>query len=152
MHHIYTVLSPGSADSRASAYPPILTVSWFFEVLHVTVQHAKFLHIYSESEVRSAELTYIAAIIVLIRFGCRDIRHQKFAHTPPSFAALFPCSTKFAYSKRRLDAAETWQRGYEPVRFVARYMYSFFHCRVDLKEARTKRRCGTPWQLTSHPG
>ena len=41
--------------SRASAHPPILTVLWFFEVLHVTAHHAKFLHI--ESEGGSAELT-----------------------------------------------------------------------------------------------
>ena len=54
--------------------PPILTVLWvFFEVL--------------------------------MRFGRHDIRHQRFAHTPSvaSFAAFFPCSTKFAYCKRRLQ-------------------------------------------------
>ena len=50
-----TVLSRASAHTRASAHPPILTVLWFFEVLHVTAHHAKFLHI--ESEGGSAELT-----------------------------------------------------------------------------------------------
>ena len=50
-----------------------------------------------------------------------------------SFAAFFPCSTKFAYCKWRLNAVETWQRGYESINFVARY--SFLHCRAGLDEA-----------------
>ena len=54
--------------------PPI----WqFFRVLCVTAHHAKFLH--SKSEGRS---TYVAPII-LMHFGCSDIRHQRFAHTRP---------------------------------------------------------------------
>ena len=52
-----------------------------------------------------------------------------------SFVAFFPCSTKFAYCKWWLNAAETWQRGYELVGFVARY--SFLHCRAGLNEARS---------------
>ena len=66
-------------------------------------------------------------------------RHQASkVHTHPSlalFTAFFPCSTKFAYCKWWLDAAETWQRGYELVSFVARY--SFLHCRAGLDEARS---------------
>ena len=50
-----TVLSRASVHTQASAQPPILTVLWFFEVLHVTAHHAKFLHL--ESKDRSAELT-----------------------------------------------------------------------------------------------
>ena len=41
--------------SQASVHPPILTVLWFLEVLHVTAHYAKFLR--SESESRSAEFT-----------------------------------------------------------------------------------------------
>ena len=48
-----------------------------------------------------------------------------------SFAAFFPCSTKFVYCKRRLNTAETWQQGYESVSFVA--WYSFLHCRTMLE-------------------
>ena len=57
--------------SWANAHPPILTVSWVFEVFHVTAHHAKFLC--SELKTRSAELTYIAAII-LVCFRRHDIR------------------------------------------------------------------------------
>ena len=39
-----TVLSRASAHFRASAYPPILTVLSFFEILRVTAHHAKLLH------------------------------------------------------------------------------------------------------------
>ena len=42
-------------------------------------------------------------------------------------------STKFAYCKWRLNAAETWQRGYELVSFVVQY--SFLHCQAGLDEA-----------------
>ena len=40
-----------SAHTKASAHPPILTVLWFFTVLHVTAYHVKFSR--SESEGRS---------------------------------------------------------------------------------------------------
>ena len=43
-----------STHLHTSAHHPILTVLWFFEVLHVTAHHAKSLR--SESESRSAEL------------------------------------------------------------------------------------------------
>ena len=56
-----TVLSQTNAHTQASAHPPILTVLWFFEVLHVTAHHAKFLRI--ESENRSAELTYSVVLV-----------------------------------------------------------------------------------------
>ena len=99
--------------------PPNFDVLWFFEVLHVTTHHAKFLCI------ESAELW-------MPRHQASKVRtHPSMA----SFAAFFPCSTKFAYCKWRLNAAETWQQGYESVSFVA--WYSFLHCRAGLDEARS---------------
>ena len=77
--------------SRASAHPPILTVMWFFKVLRVTAHHAKFSH--SESEGRSAERHNIRQVCTYLSVA--------------SFAVFFPCSMKFAYCKRRLNAAET---------------------------------------------
>ena len=62
----------GSANTRASAHTPILTVLWFFEVLRVTAHYAKFLR--SESEGRSAELLNAIALY---------IRYQRFTHTRP---------------------------------------------------------------------
>ena len=51
--------------------------------------------------------------------------------------SVLPLRHKFAYCKRRLNAAETWQRGsYRSVRFLARY--SFLHCRAGLDKARCK--------------
>ena len=80
-----------------------------------------------------AELTYIAAI-VLMDFGRHNI---KGLHTPirDLVRSILPCSMKFAYCKRRLNAAETWQQGYELVNFVAQY--SFLHCRAGLDESWT---------------
>ena len=73
------------------------------------------------------------------------LQHQASkVRTRRSVAAFFPCSTKFAYCKRRLNAAETGQQGYEYVTFLA--PYSFLHCRAGLDEATM------PWQLTLHPG
>ena len=69
-----------------------------------------------------------------MRFGRHDLRHRTHLSVA-SFAAFFPCSKKFAYCKRWLNAAETWQRGYESVSFVARY--SFLHCWADLDEAQS---------------
>ena len=109
--------------------PPILIVLWFFEVLSVTAHHAKFLC--SESEGRSAELT-AAIVLRMPRHQASKVRtHLSVA----LFAAFFPCSTKFAYCKQRLNAAETWQQGYESVSFVARY--SFLHYQAGLDEARS---------------
>ena len=128
----------------ASAHPPILTVLWFFRVLRVTAHHAK--------------LNPKVGLLSSHSCSCSDAlwatRHQASkVRTHPSmasFAALFPCSTKFAYCKWRLNAAETWQRGYKLVSFVA--WHSFLHYRAGLDKARTKRWCSTSWQLTSHPG
>ena len=53
-----------------------------------------------------------------------------------SFTAFLPCNTKFAHCKRRPNAAETWQQGYESVLFVARY--SLLHCWAGLDEAQMK--------------
>ena len=51
---IHTCTCTCTVLSRASAHPPILTVLWFFEVLHVTAHHAKIFR----SEIRrSTELT-----------------------------------------------------------------------------------------------
>ena len=75
-----------------------------------------------------------------MRFGCHYIRHQRLAHTHPSqprSQRSFPFSTKFAYCMRRLNAAETWQRGYESVSFVARYSFLHCTCRAGLDEARS---------------
>ena len=41
-NYVIAVLSQASANTRASAHHPILTVLWFFEVLRVTANHAKF--------------------------------------------------------------------------------------------------------------
>ena len=64
-------------------------------------------------------------------------------HTPVRglklFTAFFPCSMKFVHCKWRLNAAETWQRGYKSVHIVAQY--SFLHYRAGLDEAQTKWRC-----------
>ena len=79
-----------------------------------------------------------------------------------SVCSTLPLQHKICVSKRPPNAAETWQRGYESVRFV-----TLFYYRAGLDEAPTKRRCksiwyplaanfasrfGTLWQLTSHPG
>ena len=45
--------------------------------------------------------------------------------------------------KRQPNTAETWQQGYETVRFVA--WYSFLYCRAVLDEARLKQRCKWIW-------
>ena len=63
---------------HASTHPQNLTALCFFEVLHVTAHHAKYLR--SELKSRSTELKYIAAII-LMRFRRHDTRNQRFAHT-----------------------------------------------------------------------
>ena len=63
--------------------------------------------------------------------------HQVCTHLfVASFTAFFLCSTKFAYYRWRLNTSETWQQGYELVRFVA--SYNFLHCRGGLSEVRTK--------------
>ena len=120
----------------ASAHPPILTVLCFFEVLRVTAHHAKFLH--SESEGRSVKLTYLWLIWCTLGATTSSI---KGSHTlvVALFAVFFLCSTKFAYSKQWLNAAETWQRDYELACFVA--WYSFLHRRAGLNKAWTKWRC-----------
>ena len=60
--------------------------------------------------------------------------HQVHTHlSTASFAAFFPCSTKFAYCKQRLNAVK-W--GYKSVCFVAHY--NFLHCQASLNKARTK--------------
>ena len=62
-----------------------------------------------------------------------NIRRHRFAY----MGSVLPLRHKFAYCKRRLNAAETWQRGsYRSVRFLARY--SFLHCRAGLDKARCK--------------
>ena len=63
--------------------PPILTVLWFFEVLHVTAHHTKILR----SEGRSAEMMLLWAPQ---HQASKDRTHLSVA----SFAAFFPCSTK----------------------------------------------------------
>ena len=93
----------------------------------VTAHHAKFLRIESEEGPLSSHSC-----------DCTLDATASKVHTHPSlalFTVFFPCSTKFAYCKWRLDAAETWQQGYESVSFVARY--SFLHCRAGLDEARS---------------
>ena len=109
-------------------------------VLCVTAHHANFLC--SESEGKSAELTTC---------DCSDAlwvpQHQisKVRTTPSvaSFAAFFPCSTKFMYCKRRLNAAETYQQGYESIHFVAQY--NFLYYRTGLNESRTNQQCKSIW-------
>ena len=140
VHMYYTVLSRASAHIHASTQPPILTVLRFFRVLRVTSHCANFLC--SESEGRSAELTSC---------NCSDAlwapQHQvSKVHTTPSvasFTVFFPCSTKFTYCKRRLNTAETYQQGYESIRFVAQY--NFLYCRAGLNESRTNRQCKSIW-------
>ena len=65
-------------------------------------------------------------------------RQASKVRTHPSmalFTAFFPCSTKFVYCKQQLNAAETWQWGYESVSFVA--WYSFLHCQAGLEKAQS---------------
>ena len=94
----YTVLS------RASAHPPILTVLWFFEVLHVTAHHAKFLCSESEGSPLSSHSCDCSDALWTPQHQASKIpTHLSMA----SFAVFFPCSKKFAYCKRRLNAAET---------------------------------------------
>ena len=119
---------PSKRPYLSKCPPPVLC---FFEVLRVTAHHAKFLCI--ESVGRSGELT--AAIALWMPHQASKVRtHPSVA----SFTAFFLCSTNFAYCKQRLNAAETWQRGYELVSYVARH--SFLHCQAGLDEARSKMR------------
>ena len=68
-----------------------------------------------------------------------------------SFAAFFPCSTKFAYCKRWLNTAKTWQRGYKSASFVERY--SFLHCPARLNEAQSDDavHCGSLFRIQGGP-
>ena len=117
------VLSWASAHTRASPPPPPTNFDSFV-VLRVTAHHAKFLR--SESDPKVGRLSSHSCDCSAWRslHGRHDIGRTSKVRTHPSvasFAAFFPCSTKFAYCRRRLNAAETWQRGYESIHFLARY-------------------------------
>ena len=92
---IYAVLSRASAHTRASAYPPLLTVLWFFRVLRVTAHHAN-------------------SCVANLKVGPLSSHSSDALWTPRNqvrthlsmawFAAFLPCSTKFAHCRRRLNA------------------------------------------------
>ena len=86
---------------------------------------------------KSIELTYIA-VIALMCFRHHEIRYQSFAHTVDSLVhSVLRLQFKICVVQAT-NASESWQRGYESVRFLARY--SFLQRRAGLDEARTKRR------------
>ena len=85
--------------------PPIQPNFDSFVVRRVTAHHANILR--SESE-GSSPLSSHNCDCYDVRFGRLDIRHQRFAHTRPwprSQRSSPACSTKFAYCKRRPNAA-----------------------------------------------
>ena len=129
--------------SRASAHPPILTVLWFFKVLCVITHHAKFLCI--ESKSRSAELTCTCSCDCALGATTSGI---KVLHTPLHglVRSVLSLQHEICILQAMTDAAETWQRGYEWVNFVARYSFL-----PGWPWRSTKWRCGIPWQFTSHP-
>ena len=132
---------------------PILTVLWFFRVLRVTAHHVKFPR--SKSEGRSTGLLSSHSC------NCSDAlwttRHQASkVRTHPSvalFAAFFPCSTKFAYCKQRLNTAETYSNE-ATSRSALQHDAAF--STVGLASTNTDEPTmqvdSVPWQLTSHPG
>ena len=119
--------------------PPILTV---FGVLRVTAYHVKFCVVTPKVGPLSSHSCYCSDALWAPRHQTSKVRTYPSVF---SFAAFLPCSTRFAYSKRWPNAAETWQRGYESVRFVARY--SFLYCRAGLDKTWTKWQCKSIWYL-----
>ena len=97
--YMYIPYCPQQVPPHLSKHPPpILTVLWFFDVLCVAAHHAKF---------------WGWAHIAVIAFWMPQHQASKVCThlSVASFAAIFPCSTIFAYCKRQLNGAETWQRG-----------------------------------------
>ena len=98
MVHVLIVLSSASAHTCASAHPSILTVLWFFEVLHVTAHHAKFLC--SESEGTVGPLSSHSCDCSDVLWAPQYQASKVCTHlSVASFAAFLPGSTKFVNCK-----------------------------------------------------
>ena len=108
-------ISVNTVLSRASANPLILTVLWFFKVLHVTVHHAKFLR--GDSKVHS-----------LSSHSCN--------HSDMFQAPIYTHYTPTIHPAARLvhttsdEPAMRWQRDFELVRFLVGY--SILYCRAGI--------------------
>ena len=142
----YIVLSRASTHPRASVHPPISTVLWFFEVLHVTSHHAKFLC--SESKV--GPLSSRIDVIILMSFrppqhlAATFCTHQSVA----SFAAFLTCSTEthiLQATNNRRSLAMRQQVG--PLLVHNTALASMKHGQSD-----NAGWFGAPRQLTSHLG
>ena len=125
--------------SQASAHPPTLTVLCFFEVLHVTTHHAKFLR-----KGRS-----LRSLTQLWSFWCASGTTTpgiKGTHTPVRGLVhnILRLQPKIRLLQA-MNAVETWQQDYRSAHFVARY--SFLHHWPGLDKAWAKWQCKSIWYL-----
>ena len=88
-----------------------------------------------------------------MRFGCHDIRHQRFAHTRPCVRGLVRSVLSLQHEICVLQTT-TERCGNLATRLRVGQLCSMIQISPlsGWPRRSKKRRCGTPWQFTSHPG